>query len=74
MNDLLFNPYWTHKHGSLAQGQSFGMLNFEDAMSPEVAEDVPDTPPPTYDEAESINLARDEKDDTNQSSTGGSCV
>ena len=74
MNDLLFNPYWTHKHGSLAQGQSFGMLNFEDAMSPEVGEHVPDTPPPTYDEAESTNLARDEKECSTSSSTHGSCV
>ena len=62
LGDLLFNPYWTQSQSKLAQGQSFGMLNFEDAMSVQAQEQIPNTPPPAYDEAESNSLPVDEKE------------
>ncbi|KAI0688721.1 hypothetical protein BC835DRAFT_1371645 [Cytidiella melzeri] len=48
--DISFNPYWTHKHGSPSKGASFGMLNFEDAKLEEeaVAQRGFKTPPPAY--------------------------
>ncbi|KAI0086968.1 hypothetical protein BDY19DRAFT_957683 [Irpex rosettiformis] len=69
LSDLIFNPYWTQKHGQLAQGQSFGMLNFEDAMSPQAEERIPDTPPPTYDEAGSDSFLKDEKESQSDDAT-----
>lgn len=73
--DLLFNPFWnshhTHGHGS----QSFGMLNFEDAMSVEVVgESVPESPPPSYEEVERAERARMDEEDESGSSSSDSLV
>ncbi|KAI0738110.1 hypothetical protein BC629DRAFT_1567153 [Irpex lacteus] len=46
---------------------SFGMLNFEDAMSVEVVgESVPESPPPSYEEVERAERAAGGKDDSGE--------
>ncbi|KAI0344436.1 hypothetical protein BDW22DRAFT_1354462 [Trametopsis cervina] len=48
--DLLLNPYWTHKGNNPSEGASFGMLNFEDSKMDE-GEDAQRSPPPSYEES-----------------------